>query len=62
MAASHILGPFLWKIHIPVEQTPTHCTDDKRRQLGALSQNGMVETALNLGEIFEAYVIGKSCH
>jgi len=35
------------------------CNDEKRKQLGAFSQNGMVETALNLDEIFEAYVIGK---
>jgi ABC-2 type transport system ATP-binding protein len=39
--------------------TMEDCNDAKRNQLRDCSQNGMTETALNLDEIFEAYVIGK---
>lgn len=39
--------------------TLEHCDDDKRAQLQKMSLNGMTETALNLDEIFEAFVIGN---
>lgn len=39
--------------------TVEDCDDDKRNMLKQQSQNGMEETALNLDEIFEAYVIGS---
>lgn len=42
-----------------VSVTIENCDDEKRRQLKQLSQNGFEETALNLDEIFEAYVIGN---
>ncbi|MDH4201930.1 MAG: ABC transporter ATP-binding protein [Phycisphaerae bacterium] len=42
-----------------VSVTIEDCTDEKRSQLQAHSANGMTETALNLDEIFEAYVIGN---
>jgi ABC-2 type transport system ATP-binding protein len=35
------------------------CDDEKRNRLKQMSQNGLTETALNLDEIFEAYVIGN---
>ena len=35
------------------------CDSDKRARLKEMSANGMTETALNLDEIFEAYVIGN---
>jgi len=35
------------------------CDADKRARLKEMSVNGMTETALNLDEIFEAYVIGN---
>ncbi|MHC4118385.1 MAG: ABC transporter ATP-binding protein [Planctomycetota bacterium] len=35
------------------------CDADKRARLKKMSANGMTETALNLDEIFEAYVIGN---
>ena len=35
------------------------CDADKRTRLKEMSVNGMTETALNLDEIFEAYVIGN---
>ncbi len=35
------------------------CEADKRARLSQMSVNGMTETALNLDEIFEAYVIGN---
>jgi ABC-2 type transport system ATP-binding protein len=35
------------------------CDADKRARLTQMSVNGMTETALNLDEIFEAYVIGN---
>ena len=42
-----------------VSVTVEDCTDEKRDQLKLFSQNGFTETALNLDEIFEAYVIGN---
>lgn len=42
-----------------VSVTIEDCDDDKRSRLKQLSHNGMTETALNLDEIFEAYVIGN---
>ncbi|MCK4998089.1 MAG: ABC transporter ATP-binding protein [Anaerohalosphaera sp.] len=42
-----------------VSVTVEDCDDVKRNQLKQLSHNGMTETALNLDEIFEAYVIGN---
>ena len=42
-----------------VSVTVEDCTDEKRSQLKQLSSNGLTETALNLDEIFEAYVIGN---
>lgn len=43
-----------------VSVTIENCDNQKRSQLKQLSQNGIEETALNLDEIFEAYVIGNS--
>ena len=45
-----------------VSITIEDCDDEKRSQLQQLSQNGTTETALNLDEIFEAYVIGNKGH
>ena len=42
-----------------VSVTVEDCDDEKRSQLKQLSQNGFAETALNLDEIFEAYIIGN---
>jgi len=42
-----------------ISVTVEDCTDEKRSQLKQLSANGFTETALNLDEIFEAYVIGN---
>ena len=42
-----------------VSVTFEDCSDEKRSQLQRLSVNGFTETALNLDEIFEAYVIGN---
>ena len=42
-----------------VSVTIEDCDDTKRSQLQQQSANGMTETALNLDEIFEAYVIGN---
>ena len=42
-----------------VSVTIEDCDDAKRSQLQGQSRNGMTETALNLDEIFEAYVIGN---
>ena len=35
------------------------CDDEKRGRIKEMSQNGVMETALNLDEIFQAYVIGS---
>lgn len=43
-----------------VSVTVEDCENEKRNQLRQLSQNGFEETALNLDEIFEAYVIGNN--
>ena len=45
-----------------VSVTVEDCDDEKRSQLQQLSANGVTETALNLDEIFEAYVIGNKGH
>jgi ABC-2 type transport system ATP-binding protein len=42
-----------------VSVTVEDCDDAKRSQIQTLSQNGVTENALNLDEIFEAYVIGN---
>ena len=42
-----------------VSVTIENCDDAKRTQIKEMSQNGVTETALNLDEIFEAYVIGN---
>jgi ABC-type multidrug transport system ATPase subunit len=47
------------KVGANVSVTLEECSDAKRAQLKNLSLNGMTETALNLDEIFEAYVIGN---
>ena len=43
------------KVSITIED----CDEAKRTQLKCISANGMTEMALNLDEIFEAYVIGN---
>ena len=58
---SHITGVldvrhFRGSVSITVED----CDDVKRGQIKEMSQNGTTETALNLDEIFEAYVIGSA--
>jgi len=42
-----------------VSVTLEDCDQAKRGSLKGMSVNGMTETALNLDEIFEAYVIGN---
>jgi ABC-2 type transport system ATP-binding protein len=42
-----------------VSITVEDCSDEKRSRLKEMSVNGMTESALNLDEIFEAYVIGN---
>jgi ABC-2 type transport system ATP-binding protein len=42
-----------------VSLTVENCDDQIRSRIKQLSQNGVEETALNLDEIFEAYVIGN---
>lgn len=42
-----------------VTVTVEDCDNQTRARLKGMSQNSMVETALNLDEIFEAYVIGN---
>ncbi|MBN1807255.1 MAG: hypothetical protein JW837_18565 [Sedimentisphaerales bacterium] len=42
-----------------VSITIEDCDDEKRNKLKGMSANGMSEIALNLDEIFEAYVIGN---
>lgn len=42
-----------------VAVTVEHCDDTRRAQVKAMSMNGLTETALNLDEIFEAFVIGN---
>lgn len=42
-----------------ISVTVEDCDDAKRSQMQALSKNGVTEDALNLDEIFEAYVIGN---
>jgi ABC-2 type transport system ATP-binding protein len=50
------------KVGANVSITLEDCDEAKRAQLKGLSVNGMTETALNLDEIFEAYVIGNRGH
>jgi len=47
------------KVGDNVSITVEDCDDEKRNQLKSMSINGMTEVALNLDEIFEAYVIGN---
>ncbi|MCP4608550.1 MAG: ABC transporter ATP-binding protein [Planctomycetes bacterium] len=47
------------KVGDNVSITVEDCDDEKRNQLKGMSTNGMTEVALNLDEIFEAYVIGN---
>ena len=47
------------KIGDSVSITVEDCDDEKRNKLKGMSANGMSEVALNLDEIFEAYVIGN---
>jgi ABC-2 type transport system ATP-binding protein len=45
-----------------VSVTIEDCDEPKRAKIKAMSSNGTQETALNLDEIFEAYVIGNRGH
>ena len=47
------------KVGDNVSITVEDCNEEKRTQLKGLSANSMTEVALNLDEIFEAYVIGN---
>jgi hypothetical protein len=47
------------KVGDNVSITIEDCDEAKRTQLKGMSANGMTEIALNLDEIFEAYVIGN---
>jgi len=47
------------KVGDNVSVTIEDCDEAKRIQLKSMSANSMTETALNLDEIFEAYVIGN---
>jgi len=47
------------KVGDNVSITVEDCDDEKRNRLKSMSVNGMTEVALNLDEIFEAYVIGN---
>lgn len=47
------------KVGDNVSITVEDCDDEKRNRLKGMSTNGMTEVALNLDEIFEAYVIGN---
>jgi hypothetical protein len=47
------------KIGDNVSITVEDCNEEKRTQLKGMSVNSMTEVALNLDEIFEAYVIGN---
>ena len=42
-----------------VSVTVENCNDETRRQLAQIAQHSLTETALNLDEIFEAYVVGN---
>ncbi|MCP4453381.1 MAG: ABC transporter ATP-binding protein [Planctomycetes bacterium] len=55
------LSDVLDAVHAGVQMAVTveHCDDMKRDQIKGMSQNGVTETALNLDEIFEAFVIGN---
>jgi ABC-2 type transport system ATP-binding protein len=47
------------KVGDNVSITVDDCNEEKRNRLKGMSINGMTEVALNLDEIFEAYVIGN---
>ncbi|MGD2094286.1 MAG: ABC transporter ATP-binding protein [Phycisphaerales bacterium] len=47
------------KVGDNVSITVEDCDEEKRVRLKGMSANGITETALNLDEIFEAYVIGN---
>jgi ABC-2 type transport system ATP-binding protein len=47
------------KVGDNVSITVEDCNDEKRSRLKGMSANSMTEVALNLDEIFEAYVIGN---
>ena len=47
------------KVGDNVSITVEDCNEEKRTRLKGMSVNGMTEVALNLDEIFEAYVIGN---
>jgi len=47
------------KVGDNISITVEDCDDEKRNKLKGMSANGMSEVALNLDEIFEAYVIGN---
>lgn len=42
-----------------ISLTVEDCNDDKRHQIKQIAEGDMTETALNLDEIFESYVIGN---
>jgi ABC-2 type transport system ATP-binding protein len=50
------------KVGDNVSITIEDCNEAKRTQLKGMSANSMTEIALNLDEIFEAYVIGNRGH
>jgi len=50
------------KVGDNVSVTVEDCDEEKRARLKGMSANGITETALNLDEIFEAYVIGNRGH
>jgi len=47
------------KVGDNISITVEDCDEEKRNRLKSMSINGMTEVALNLDEIFEAYVIGN---
>jgi ABC-2 type transport system ATP-binding protein len=47
------------KVGDNISLTLEDCNEEKRNRLKSISSNGMTEIALNLDEIFEAYVIGN---
>jgi len=57
---SHLPGILdVLKVGDNISITIEDCSEEKRNRLKSLSSNGMTEIALNLDEIFEAYVIGN---
>jgi ABC-type multidrug transport system ATPase subunit len=47
------------KVGDNISITIEDCDESKKAKIKAMSSNGVQETALNLDEIFEAYVIGN---